>query len=504
MAYLAPEFENDIFLSYARVDNESALEDKGWVDTFKKVLETELSKLVGRLGVIKIWMDTRHLDGNQYFDDEIKKQIKASGIFLALTSRGYLHPDSYCRNELAEFYQKAQLAPETLRVGTRSRILNALLYNINHADWPLEYNGTSGCKLYDMSATEFGDPSSVDGELFESQVKELARVLCKLLEDYKKILKPQPSPPPRPPGPDQTKVDPRVFLADTTESLSELRSSIINALRKEGYETFQRTPPPYSAADHDKLAIDRISKADLAIHLFDSSPGEKYIDGDSGKTFLQRQAELGLQHAKSQFIWVPPKASVDIPSIKDAGYRDFLSGLENGERDKGRYTFLREPAVSVPDEIIKKLKEARCCNGTTGVSESALVEMHRKDQLHALELYPVLVDKELQTFINPDGDDPSSNYDTFQRLVRQISVLIIIFGTVASDWVRERLISSLQLAATIEPRRLKLCGIYAPPGTGGDDRQMSLGSFPGSIPVFFFNDRNTLSQLIDLTRGGSK
>lgn len=499
MAYLSPKFENDIFLSYARVDNESALEDEGWVDTFKKLLEIELSKLLGRGGVLKIWMDVRQLDGSQYFDDEIRNQIRASGVFLALTSRGYLHPECYCRNELSEFFNYAQQTPQTVRVGTRSRIVNALLYKIAHDQWPAEYKGLSGTKLYDDTETDFGDPSSTDGELFESQVKELARELYALLDAFKKTFTDPPPPPPPPPP-----LDPRVFLADTTESLSELRSSIVNALKKEGYETFPRTPPPYLAADHDDLAIDRISKSDLAIHLFDGSAGEKYINGDGGKTFLQRQAELGLQHAKSQFIWVPPKALVDIPSIKDEGYREFLSGLENGHRDKGQYTFLREPASSVPEEIIKKLKEARCCKGNGGVSESALVEMHRKDQLHALELYPVLVDKDLQTFINPDDDDPSSNYDTFQRLVRQISVLIIIFGTVASDWVRERLISSLQLAATIEPRRLKLCGIYAPPGTGGNDRQMSLGSFPGSIPVFFFNDRATLSQLIDLVRGGAK
>ena len=501
MAYLSPKFENDIFLSYARVDNESAREDDGWVDTFRKLLEIELSKLLGRGGILKIWMDVRNLDGNQYFDDEIKNQIRASGVFLALTSRGYLHPECYCRNELAEFYQYAQQTPETLRVGTRSRIVNGLLYKINHDDWPIEYKGLGAAKLFDDSETDFGDPSSIDGELFESQVKELAREMYELLAALKKSFTPTlPTPPPAPEPP---KVDPRVFLADTTESLSELRSSIVNALKKEGFETFPRTPPPYLAADHDELALQRISKADLAIHLFDGSAGEKYINGDGGKTFLQRQAELGLEHAKSQLIWVPPKSLVDIPSIKDDGYREFLSGLENGHRDKGQYTFLREPASSVPEEIIKKLKETRGCKSVCG-SESALVEMHRKDQLHALELYPVLIDKELQTFINPDGDDPSTNYDSFQRLVRQISVLIIIFGTVASDWVRERLISSLQLAATIEPRRLKLCGIYAPPGTGGNERQMSLGSFPGSIPVFFFNDRATLSQLIDMVRGGAK
>jgi hypothetical protein len=499
VAYLSPKFENDIFLSYARVDNESAREDEGWVDSFKKLLEIELSKLVGRAALVKIWMDTRQLDSNQYFDDEIKKQIRASGVFLALTSRGYLHPECYCRNELAEFYEKAHQLPESLRVGTRSRIFNALLYNIHHDDWPEEYKGIGASRLFDTTETELGDPSRIRSALFESQVKEVARELYKLLDEYKKTF-----PPDRDPQPEKPIVEPRVFLADTPESLSVLRTSLINALKKEGIETFPRTPPPYIAADHDDLATQRISKADLAIHLFDASPGEKYIDGDSGKTFLQRQAELGLKHAKSQFIWVPPKALVDIPSLKDEGYREFLLSLENGERDKDSYTFQREPASSVPNEIIKKLKELRC-NEPSGVSESALVEMHRKDELHATDLYPLLVAKELQTFMNPDDDDPKSNYETFQSRVRQISVLIIIFGTVASDWVRERLISSLKLAATIEPRRLKLCGIYTPPGQDGIERQLTLGSFPSSVPVVPFSDRNMFSQLIDrLVLGGGK
>ena len=501
MSYLSPKFENDIFLSYARVDNYPGLEDEGWVDSFKKLLETELSKLVGRLGLVRIWMDVRQLDSNQYFDDEIKKQIRSSAIFLALTSRGYLHPECYCRSELAEFYQKAQQAPETLRVGTRSRIVNALLYNIHHDEWPAEFRGMSGSKLFDASETDFGDPSRISGELFESQVKELARDLYKLLDEYKRTFATssiQTETSRNGSGPERS-----VFLADTTESLGELRSSVINALKKEGVETFPRTPPPYPPAEHDTLVTQRISKADLAIHLFDGTAGEKFINGDSGKTYLQRQAELGLECAKSQYIWVPPKALVDIPSIKDESYREFLLGLEKGERDKHRYTFQREPASSVPDEIIKKLKELRV-KESSPVSHAALLETHRKDQLHALDLYPLLLDKELQPYINPDDDDPRSNYDTFQKLVCQISVLIIIFGTVASDWVRERLISSLQLAATIEPRRLKLCGIYAPPGLNGAERQMSLGAFPGSVPVFFFNDRNALGQLIDSVIGGGK
>jgi hypothetical protein len=86
MAYLHPTFENDIFLSYARVDNQPPPgAEEGWVDLFKKTLEIELAKRVGRAGVVKIWMETRRLASNQFFDDEIKTQIRQSGIFVALT-----------------------------------------------------------------------------------------------------------------------------------------------------------------------------------------------------------------------------------------------------------------------------------------------------------------------------------------------------------------------------------------------------------------------------------
>jgi len=491
MTYLSPRFENDIFLSYARVDNQPTRpQDDKWVDSFSRALEAELSRLIGRLGVVKIWMDTRELASNQYFDDEIKTQIACSGIFLALTSPGFLHPESYCRKELQEFYRKAQRAPESLRVGTRSRLVSALLYNINHSEWPSEYTGLTSAQLFDTGQTGFGGPTRTRSDLFEDQVKSLEREIYDLLDAYKESFS-KTAPPASPVK--QT----RVFLADTVENLSELRSCVTNALNKEGIEIFQRMPPPYDAATHDQTATERLAAADLSIHLFDATPGEKFIEGDSGKTFLQRQAELGLQSARPQFLWVPPKSVVEIPRIQDDAYRDFLAGLENGERDKNSYTFQRDPVNAVPEEIIKRIKELQK-PVAPALASSALLETHRKDQLHALDLYPLLLQKALQPYINPDDDDPRENVGTLHRMVSQITVLIIIFGSVASEWVQERLISSLQLATTMEPRRLKLCGIYAPPGEEGSNRHVNLGPFPGTIPVFFFNDRETLGQLLDL------
>ena len=66
---------------------------------------------------------------------------------------------SYARVDNEEFYQEAQESPESLRIGTRCRIVNALLYNIHHDDWPPEYKGLGASKLFDASETDLGDPS---------------------------------------------------------------------------------------------------------------------------------------------------------------------------------------------------------------------------------------------------------------------------------------------------------------------------------------------------------
>jgi hypothetical protein len=292
-----------------------------------------------------------------------------------------------------------------------------------------------------------------------------------------------------------------VFLADTVEGLSELRASVANRLQQEGIRLVRRIPPPYPP-DHDREATTEISAATLSVHLLDGKPGEKFIEGDSGKTFLQRQAEIGLEHAKSQLIWLPPAPLVDIPMIKDEAYRSFLTNLEQQERDRERYSFARVLDNAVPDEIVNKIRRLIAPKPNKGTAASAaMLETHRKDQLHALELYPLLLGKAFQPYINPDDDDPRKSFERFRALVSEISVLIIIFGQVTSDWVIERLNASLQVAGTMNPPQLKLCGIYAPPGGDDDARRRSLSIFPGDIPIFYFTQPGTLASQLDRFTG---
>ena len=64
---------NDIFISYAHIDNEALTEeDKGWISQFHKVLDTRVAQLTGEKP--RIWRDLK-LGGNDMFDRAIVHQF---------------------------------------------------------------------------------------------------------------------------------------------------------------------------------------------------------------------------------------------------------------------------------------------------------------------------------------------------------------------------------------------------------------------------------------------
>src|SRR5687768_2974884 len=96
MAYL-PQVENDIYISYTRVDNlpDPTLKE-GIVDVFHKYLDVELSRLIGRVGAINTW---KNAHGDEGFFTAIERAIKQSAIFVALVSNNYVS-SQFCQREL--------------------------------------------------------------------------------------------------------------------------------------------------------------------------------------------------------------------------------------------------------------------------------------------------------------------------------------------------------------------------------------------------------------------
>ncbi|HEX8183915.1 MAG TPA: toll/interleukin-1 receptor domain-containing protein, partial [Blastocatellia bacterium] len=307
MGYL-PGFDYDIFISYAHVDNETADKDEpGWVSLFREHLEVQLSKRIGRIGAVKIWQDPS-LEGSHLFDQTIQDGINRSALFLALTSAGYLASE-YCQQELKWFCRKAGTEPVGLSVGDRMRVFNLLLNNIPYQQWPQEFGRTSGYPFHDAEREdEFGYPTDPKEKAFQQQIRKLVdsiyKTLAVLKESKQGIAQPVQRKDEQPADDLARGASFTVFLADTADTLRKVRSRVINELEQEGAHVIRSVPPPYEAASHEQAALDEIRKADLTVHLLDSLPGRE-IEGDESKSYPQRQAELAIEHGRSQFIWAP-------------------------------------------------------------------------------------------------------------------------------------------------------------------------------------------------------
>ena len=69
---LIPGFEYDIFISYAHLDNATLTgQADGWIKQFHENLNLMLAKRFGRMGMVKIWWDSKKLDGSVLFDKSI-------------------------------------------------------------------------------------------------------------------------------------------------------------------------------------------------------------------------------------------------------------------------------------------------------------------------------------------------------------------------------------------------------------------------------------------------
>lgn len=454
-------FEFDIFISYAHVDNQPGGRG-GWVYRFQKELVDRLDKRLGRVGAARIWWDDS-LDGSQVFDRKIENAVTRSALFLALTSEGYLKSE-YCNKELECFCRKAEGEPAGLIIGDRARVLNILLDDIHYERWPARYGGTNGYRFFDA---EEGNPLDVRRKAFNVEINKMVKVVCDMLEALGGGEK-EPGPEPEEPF--------TVFVADTATTLKTVRSRVYSELGREGVRITDLIPPPPSAAEHDEAALEKIKAADLCVHLLDHVPGRE-IDDRPEKSYLERQAELSLEHASSQLVWVPTELSAPrVAEIEDVAHRDLLQRLADGpRREGGDYKFVRDLPSAISHDIlgqIEQIKKRRLAAVTfvPGAARTALIDIHLKDWQYALALSRSLLEREIVPSVNREEDSPQKNLKGFEDQLRRADLLIIVFGDVPQEWVHERLGEALKIVA-VSPQdcALRACGVYlAPPHKNGE------------------------------------
>jgi hypothetical protein len=107
MSFL-PDFEDDIFISYAHIDHKPLTEGQnGWISHLHEALEIRLAQLLG--AETKMWRDSE-LRGNDFFADKLIEHLPKIAILVSVVSPRYVNSDC-------------------------SRRVPATLYRVNLFDW---------------------------------------------------------------------------------------------------------------------------------------------------------------------------------------------------------------------------------------------------------------------------------------------------------------------------------------------------------------------------------
>ncbi len=442
---LIPGFENDIFISYAHVDNVTLNEgQKGWIEQFYAHLKQLLDRRYGRMDMVKIWWDDKKLDGTKLFDDSIQAGIEKAAIMICIHSPGY-QKSKYCLEELDLFCKKTQKDPMGIKVGDKSRIVHVLLNNIHYDEWPAPFAGTTGFPFHDASEKDdFGDPLEPRSRKFQKQMQDFRDALWNLITELQENMTGKEAVNEG----EQDSGQFTIFLGEVADTLRTQRKRTIAELEKEGYRVITGIPPPDALEAHKEATEEALKKTDLAVHLLDGYPGREIV-GAPEFWYPQQQVEVALASAVPQMIWLP--AETELAGIEEENHRIFLDNMERGKTFDKPYEFVRGPKSKLAGEIIDlaaQLKAMQTKKQKEAGKVQVLLDTHYNDQLYALELSKTLIENQIQPFINPQEDDPRKNINLLGNRISQVRKLIFLYGKASREWVLERMSAALQLIIT--------------------------------------------------------
>jgi hypothetical protein len=201
-------FENDIFISYAHIDDTPLMPgERGWVTEFHQTLDALVKQILG--DEAKIWRDPK-LQGNDYFSDTLLSALPKAAVLVSVLSPRYVKSE-WCLKELEKFSNGA-VSIGGVRVDDKSRIFKVLKSPVPREVQPAPLDSLLGYEFFRLDPatgrpyefrTEFGPEAkqSYLGKLYDVAY-EIAELLKQMREADSGEGKPQHKAP--------------VFLAETT------------------------------------------------------------------------------------------------------------------------------------------------------------------------------------------------------------------------------------------------------------------------------------------------
>lgn len=437
---LVPGFQNDIFISYSHIDNESFGDARGgWVDIFHEVLQNLASFRVGRR--VQIWRDKR-LAGGQAFSDEIHQQLSASAILVSVLSPGYMQ-SQWCNRELLAFADEAQRSG-SLRFGTLQRAIKVLRVPVDRSKLPPFLDEVLGHPFYRTDSASSRtrdyllDPGADAERLFRAAVDDVAQDVAELVN--RMSVKQQPV---------AEASGKKVFLAWSSSDLNEQRDSVRRELEAQRHVVVPSAAPPMSTQELDAAIRAALAEAAVTVHLVGAQYG--FVPEGAQRSIIELQTDAVAQARCARVFWLAPQVAVD-----DARQQEFLQRLRQHYANEPGVDFLTERSIEELKTLLNDRLQQKAKVVTPAAAGTARNHVYLMcDQLDREAVKPIenyLFDQRLEVRTPLFEGDAEEIREDHSENLKQCDGLLIFWGKAREAWLRNKLRDITKYRQAAPPR----------------------------------------------------
>jgi hypothetical protein len=453
-----PDFEEDIFISYAHIDNQPLVEGlRGWISLFHQALEIRLAQLLG--DPPEFWRDEAKLSGNDYFDDAIGMRLPKTAVMVTVLTPRYVKSRS-CLREVQEFHKVAQQTGG-VRIDDRARIFKVVKTPVPPERHPLELQSLLGYEFYQIDPItgkprEFIFTSGPNADQsYWAKLEDLAYDIFEILEMLK--------------GRKERSIETAVaspgttiYLAETTFDLNDERDKIRRDLQQRGYKLLPDKPLPLKSPDFQNTVREYLAQSKLSIHLIGGNYGVIPEGDDCSVVFLQNQlaAERSRDPDFSRIIWLHPTLHA-----KEERQQQFIEYLQNDSRAQAGAELLQTTLEELKTVIQDTLSAASTPGSATpgGPDDGPLRIYLVCDQQDVDDITPIsdyLFDSGFEVIMPlMEGDEAQARADHKENLLI-CDAILIHYGRAGEAWLRTKLLDLRKIAGYGRSKPLLSKAVY--------------------------------------------
>jgi hypothetical protein len=431
------DFDFDVFVSYAHLDNVAPAEDrKGWVERLHETLGRRLTELLGKPA--RIWRDPS-LRGNDNLAEVLDERLQHSALLISVVTPRYVQSKSTCE-ELTEFCKAAE-QQGGVEIQDKCRVFKVLKTPV-----PLDKQmpplpsllGYEFFKVDQQSGRyrefdeEFGDTYRQN---FLMKLDDLAQDLSSLLDTITRAAPPI-----------DTSKENTVFLAVTTLELQDQRDAIKRELQQHGYNVLPAKSLPLSGVEVDRAVREDLARCSMSVHLV----GKTYSLTPEGAvtSLIELQNEWAVERAEQggfmRLVWIPPGLQVD-----DIRQQQVIDRLRADPRAADASDLLETPLEDLRTVIYDTLERARPKSPPGDPSVRAA------STTSAVRYLYLLYDERDADLITPWADflfdqgfevvrpiftgDEADVREYHEENLRTADGVVIFFGAANEPWLRRKL-----------------------------------------------------------------